>query len=122
MTSRANFMNRLHTESRTDPLTGLANRRTLYERIEIEMAHALRSETPLSVAMIDLDHFKDYNDRFGHVAGDTLLRSIAAVMVSNIRGQDLVARYGGEEFCLVMPETDLVGGHHLLDKLRARWP
>jgi diguanylate cyclase (GGDEF)-like protein len=82
------------------------------------MAHALRSETPLSVAMIDLDHFKHYNDQFGHVAGDTLLRSIAAVMVSNIRGQDLVARYGGEEFCLVMPDTDLVGGHHLLDQLR----
>ena len=68
--------------------------------------------------MIDLDHFKDYNDRYGHVAGDTVLRSIAAVMVSNIRGQDMVARYGGEEFCLVMPDTDLVGGHHLLDKLR----
>ena len=118
MTSRANFMSGLLTESRTDPLTGLANRQTLYERIEIEMAHALRSETPLSVAMIDLDHFKDYNERHGHVAGDTLLRSIAALMVSNIRGQDLVARYGGEEFCLVMPETDLVGGHHLLDKLR----
>jgi diguanylate cyclase (GGDEF)-like protein len=118
MNSRANFMNRLHTESRTDPLTGLANRRTLYERIEIEMAHALRRETPLSVAMIDLDHFKDYNDRYGHVAGDTLLRSIAALMVSNIRGQDLVARYGGEEFCLVMPDTDLLGAHHLLDKLR----
>jgi diguanylate cyclase (GGDEF)-like protein len=119
VTSRANFVNGLQAESRTDPLTGLANRRSLYERIEIEMAHALRSETPLSVAMIDLDHFKDYNDRFGHVAGDTLLRSIAAVMVSNTRGQDLVARYGGEEFCLVMPDTDLVGGHHLLDKLRA---
>ncbi len=54
------------------------------------------------------------------MAGDTLLRSIAALMVSNIRGQDLVARYGGEEFCLVMPDTDLVGGHHLLDKLRER--
>lgn len=119
VTSRANFVSGLHAESRTDPLTGLANRRSLYERIEIEMAHALRSETPLSVAMIDLDHFKNYNDRFGHVAGDTLLRSIAAVMVSNIRGQDLVARYGGEEFCLVMPDTDLVGGHHLLDKLRS---
>ncbi len=119
MTSRANFMSGLLTGNRTDPLTGLANRQTLYERIEIEMAHALRSETPLSVAMIDLDHFKDYNERHGHVAGDTLLRSIAALMVSNIRGQDLVARYGGEEFCLVMPETDLVGGHHLLDKLRS---
>ncbi len=118
VTSRANFVNGLQNESRTDPLTGLANRRSLFERIEVEMAHALRSETPLSIAMLDLDHFKDYNDRFGHVAGDTVLRSIAAVLVSNIRGQDMVARYGGEEFCLVMPETDLVGGHHLLDKLR----
>ncbi len=117
-TSRANFVHGLHTESRTDPLTGLANRRSLFERIEIEMAHALRADTPLSVAMIDLDHFKDYNDQYGHVAGDTVLRSIAAVMVSNIRGQDMVARYGGEEFCLVMPDTDLLGGHHLLDKLR----
>src|SRR6202034_1636148 len=75
MTSRANFVSGLQAESRTDPLTGLANRRCLYERIEIEMAHALRSETPLSVAMIDLDHFKEYNERYGHVAGDVLLRS-----------------------------------------------
>jgi diguanylate cyclase (GGDEF)-like protein len=119
VTSRVNFVSGLQTESRTDPLTGLANRRTLYERIQIEMEHALRSETPLSVAMIDLDHFKDYNARHGHVAGDTLLRSIAALLVSNIRGQDLVVRYGGEEFCLVMPDTDILGGHHLLDKLRA---
>jgi diguanylate cyclase (GGDEF)-like protein len=118
VSSRANFVCGLQAESRTDPLTGLANRRSLYERIEIEMAHALRNDTPLSVAMIDLDHFKQYNDRYGHVAGDTLLRSIAAVMVSNTRGQDLVARYGGEEFVLVMPDTDLVGGHHLLDQLR----
>jgi len=118
VTSRANFVSGLQAESRTDPLTGLANRRTLYERIEIEMEHALRSETPLTVAMVDLDHFKKYNDQFGHVAGDTLLRAIAALMVSNIRGQDLVVRYGGEEFCLVLPETDIVGGHHLLDKLR----
>ena len=118
VTSRANFVSGLHAESRTDPLTGLANRRSMFERIEMEMAHALRHETPLSVAMIDLDHFKLYNDEYGHVAGDTLLRSIAAVMVSNIRGQDLVARYGGEEFCLIMPDTDLVGGHHLLETLR----
>jgi diguanylate cyclase len=118
VTSRANFVSGLYAESRTDPLTGLANRRSLFERIEMEMAHALRHETPLSVAMIDLDHFKLYNDDNGHVAGDTLLRAIAAVMVSNIRGQDMVARYGGEEFCLVMPDTDLVGGHHLLETLR----
>ena len=118
VTSRANFVSGLHAESRTDPLTGLANRRSMYERIEMEMAHALRHETPLSMAMIDLDHFKLYNDEYGHVAGDTLLRSIAAVMVSNVRGQDMVARYGGEEFCLIMPDTDLVGGHHLLEILR----
>jgi diguanylate cyclase (GGDEF)-like protein len=117
-TSRANFVSGLQAESRTDPLTGLANRRTLYERIEIEMEHALRSDSPLTVAMVDLDHFKMYNDRFGHVAGDTMLRAVAALMVSNIRGQDLVVRYGGEEFCLVLPDTDIVGGHHLLDKLR----
>jgi diguanylate cyclase (GGDEF)-like protein len=118
ITSRANFVNGLHTESRTDPLTGLANRRSLMERIEMEMAHALRSESPLSVAMVDLDHFKEFNDTYGHVVGDTVLRSVAAMMVSNTRDQDLVARYGGEEFCLVLPETDLVGGHHILDHLR----
>jgi diguanylate cyclase (GGDEF)-like protein len=119
VTSRVNFVSGLQTQSRTDPLTGLANRRTLYERLQIEMEHALRTETPLSIAMIDLDHFKDYNDRNGHLAGDTLLRSIAALLVSNIRGQDLVVRFGGEEFCLVMPDTDIIGGHSLLDKLRA---
>jgi diguanylate cyclase (GGDEF)-like protein len=117
-TSRANFVYGLQNESRTDPLTGLANRRRLFERIEVEMAHALRADTPLTLAMIDLDHFKDFNDRFGHVAGDTVLRTVAAVMVSNVRGQDMVARYGGEEFCMVLPETDLVGAHHLLDSLR----
>ncbi|MGO8872256.1 MAG: diguanylate cyclase [Acidimicrobiales bacterium] len=117
-TTRANVVSGLHIESRTDPLTGLPNRRTLFERIQIEMNRALRYETPLSIAMIDLDHFKGYNDRFGHVAGDTVLRAIAALMVSNIRAQDLVVRYGGEEFCLVMPDTDILGGHHLLDKLR----
>jgi len=117
-TSRANFVYGLQNESRTDPLTGLANRRRLFERIDMEMAHALRSDTPLTLAMIDLDFFKDFNDRFGHVAGDTVLRTVAAVMVSNIRGQDMVARYGGEEFCMVLPETDLVGAHHLLDGLR----
>ena len=119
VTSRANFVNGLHTESRTDPLTGLANRRSLMERIEMEMAHALRSDTPLTLAMIDLDHFKDFNDRYGHVVGDTVLRSVAAMMVSNTRDQDLVTRYGGEEFCLVLPDTDLLGGHHLLDQLRS---
>ncbi len=118
VTSRANFVNGLHAESRTDPLTGLANRRSLMERLQMEMAHAIRAETPLSVAMIDLDHFKKFNDQYGHVVGDTVLRSMSAMMVSNTRDQDMIARYGGEEFCLVMPDTDLIGGHHLLEHLR----
>jgi len=119
ITSRANFVNGLHAESRADPLTGLPNRRSLMERIQMEMAHALRAETPLSVAMIDLDHFKEFNDRYGHVVGDTVLRSVSAMMVSNTRDQDLVVRYGGEEFCLVLPDTDLLGGQHILDQLRS---
>jgi diguanylate cyclase (GGDEF)-like protein len=118
-TNRINFASGLHEEMRTDPLTGLGNRRILFERIQIEMDRALRSEAPLSVAMLDLDHFKAFNEHHGHVAGDTVLRSLAAVMVSNLRRQDLVCRYGGEEFFLVMPDTDIVGGHHILDKLRA---
>jgi diguanylate cyclase (GGDEF)-like protein len=118
-TNRLNFATGLHEEIRTDPLTGLANRRILFERIQIEMDHALRSESPLSVAMLDLDHFREFNEQNGHSAGDTVLRSLAAVMVSNVRRQDLVCRYGGEEFFLVMPDTDIVGGHHILDKLRA---
>lgn len=117
-TSRANFISGLRAESRTDPLTGLANRRSMMERIEIEMARAMRSDTPLSLAMVDLDHFKKFNDEFGHVAGDTVLRSVSAVLVSNVRSQDMVARYGGEEFCLILPETDIEGAHHLLDELR----
>ncbi len=117
-TSRANFISGLRAESRTDPLTGLANRRSMMERIEIEMARAMRSDTPLSLAMVDLDYFKRFNDQFGHVAGDTVLRSVAAVLVSNVRSQDMVARYGGEEFCLILPDTDIEGAHHLLDELR----
>ncbi|MGD0882415.1 MAG: GGDEF domain-containing protein, partial [Acidimicrobiales bacterium] len=119
VTSRINFVNGLHTESRTDPLTGLANRRSLLERIELEMTHALRAQTPLSVALIDLDHFTEFNDRFGRAIGDNVLRSVAAMMTSNTRDQDTVARYGGEEFCMVLPDTDLAGAYHLLDQLRS---
>ncbi|HUY65901.1 MAG TPA: GGDEF domain-containing protein [Acidimicrobiales bacterium] len=118
VSNRANCLAALEVEDRTDLLTGLGGRRILFERIQIEMDHAIRSESPLSVAMIDLDHFKQYNERHGSVAGDTVLRAIAALMVSNVRRQDLVVRYGGEEFFLVMPDTDILGGHHLLDKLR----
>jgi diguanylate cyclase (GGDEF)-like protein len=103
----------------TDELTGLANRRRLFESLEHELARARRSGRPLSVAMIDLDHFKRYNDSFGHTAGDDLLRRFALRMARRVRAQDLVARYGGEEFCLVLPETETEGAMDLVDGLRA---
>jgi diguanylate cyclase (GGDEF)-like protein len=117
-TSRANFISGLRAESRTDTLTGLPNARSMTERIEIEMSRALRTDTSLSLAILDLDHFSQFNDEHGPVAGDNVLRSLAACIISNVRAQDLVARSGGEEFCLILPETDIEGGHHVLEALR----
>jgi len=102
----------------TDELTGLPNRRRLYEALHREAARSRRSRTSLSVAMLDLDNFKAYNDRFGHAAGDHLLRLFSERTVSRLRGQDLIARYGGEEFCLVLPETESAGAAELVDALR----
>ena len=104
----------------TDELTGLANRRRLFEVLEREMSRARRSRLPLSVAMIDLDHFKRYNDTFGHAAGDALLQHFALRTTSRVRAQDLLSRYGGEEFCLVLPETDLEGATSLVEGLRKK--
>ena len=117
--ARVAFVAGLRHESRTDALTGLANRRTLGERLGFELARAGRSASPLAVAMVDLDHFKAYNDTHGHVAGDTVLRTIGALLASHVRGQDLAARYGGEEFCLLLPDTGARGASALLDALRA---
>ena len=118
VSSRAAFVANLRLESMTDPLTGLANRRSLVERLSGDIARASRSGLPVSVAMVDLDRFKRYNDRHGHLAGDTVLRAVAALMVSKLRRQDLVARYGGEEFCLVFPDTDLRNAVPLVDAIR----
>ena len=104
--------------SLTDALTGLANRRMLEERSESELANALASDTDLSVAMIDIDLFKQYNDTFGHLAGDVLLRRLADSMVQRLRKQDLIARYGGEEFCIILPNTDLDNAYQVIDALR----
>ncbi len=93
MTNRAGFVTKLQSESRTDPLTGVANRRALLEHMEDEMGRATRIHRPLSLAMIDLDEFKRYNDTNGHVAGDTALRTLAASMAASVRASDLVARY-----------------------------
>jgi diguanylate cyclase (GGDEF)-like protein/PAS domain S-box-containing protein len=102
----------------TDPLTGIANRRCLDDRLEIEWRRAVRTRQPLSVLLIDIDHFKDLNDGFGHVTADRALVSIASGL-SNLarRSSDLAARYGGDEFVMVLPETGPDGAETLARQL-----
>ena len=103
----------------SDPLTGAANRRGLGERIEYEVLRHARQKHRFAIVMIDLDGFKGVNDRFGHPAGDELLRDVAASLREAVRDQDTVARLGGDEFCVLAPETDSAGGAHLADRVTA---
>ena len=98
---------RLEQLSATDPLTGLANRRQLEYVLDTEWTKLGDKQRPLAVAMIDIDHFKKYNDHYGHQLGDRCLQRIAAALVSTVRETDVTARYGGEEFTFVLPGTDL---------------
>ncbi len=105
-----------------DPLTGATNRRGLEEAIPVEFSRAQRSEEPLAIVMIDLDHFKRYNDRRGHPAGDALLRGAAHAWRKQLRPTDMLVRYGGEEFTLVLPSTNADQAAQLVDRLRALVP
>ncbi|WP_371370488.1 diguanylate cyclase [Pseudomonas sp. QL9] len=103
----------------SDGLTGLSNRRHFDEYLEMEWRRALREQSQLSLLLIDVDHFKDYNDTFGHVAGDEALRQVAgALRESCSRSSDLPARYGGEEFAIILPGTSPGGARLLAEKLR----
>ncbi|POF40643.1 deoxyribonuclease [Pseudomonas laurylsulfativorans] len=103
----------------TDALTGVANRRSLDQALRHEWFRAQRSGKPLSLLMIDADHFKAFNDRHGHQAGDEALRALAEVINTNVhRTTDLVARYGGEEFSVVLAETDSEGAKQIAEKIR----
>lgn len=107
------------TEVRTDPLTGIRNRRGLEEALSISMAMRLRYEQPFAITIFDVDHFKEVNDTHGHLAGDQALREVAHKLDELARETDIVARYGGEEFIVIMPQTDLVGATVFSDRLRA---
>lgn len=111
---------RLTVLSGSDPLTGLANRRSFDAALEHSLARAGRSGRPLSLLMIDVDHFKNFNDRFGHLCGDACLKMVAAAVAHHAhRPDDLAARFGGEEFALILPDTDSQGAATIAEGVRA---
>ena len=115
---RVSLLEQLELAARTDALTGLANRRVLDEVLERELKRAKRSSIPLSVAIIDIDHFKRYNDQHGHQAGDRLLREAATAWRAQLRDSDTLARYGGEEFVAVLPACSNEDCVALIERLR----
>jgi diguanylate cyclase (GGDEF)-like protein len=110
----------LRAQSTKDPLTGLYNRRYLQEMLDREIRRAIRSEQALGILMLDLDHFKKFNDTFGHEAGDAVLRETGSFLVRSIRAEDFVCRYGGEEFVVVLPTADLRAAEARAQRIRAK--
>ena len=108
--------------ARVDELTGLPNRRAWSVELPAAIERARRDQQPLSVAMIDLDHFKRFNDEYGHQAGDRLLKGAAAVWTEQLRAADHLARYGGEEFIVLLPSANAELGHMVLQRLHAATP
>ncbi|MCO5732148.1 diguanylate cyclase [Rhizobium sp. SSA_523] len=114
------LMKELRHQATTDSLTGLGNRRWLGERIGEEQSRALRQNEDVSVILFDLDHFKDINDRYGHVVGDRVLMSVGEVVRDSIRPYDLAARVGGEEFCVILPRTTVAEAAAIAERIRAK--
>jgi diguanylate cyclase (GGDEF)-like protein len=109
---------RLSTLANTDDLTGLYNHRHFYQRLEDEFKRAERYNSDLGLILLDLDHFKNVNDTFGHQRGDAVLKELASVLVRTVRETDLVARYGGEEFAVLLPETGMAGAFRQAERMR----
>jgi len=107
-------------EARTDALTGLANRKYLDTFIGMAIRDAVESGESLTLLMADVDHFKNFNDTYGHQLGDQVLKVVANILAENSKGRDLAARYGGEEFCLVLPDTSLENAIIVANKMRER--
>lgn len=110
---------RIRHESLTDPLTGLKNRRAFDKEIVQMHAAASISKEPLSVLLVDIDHFKNVNDTHGHLLGDCVIKRVAQWLMESVRGKDLIARFGGEEFVLILPETDLRGAAAVAENIRS---
>ncbi|MGI9304083.1 MAG: GGDEF domain-containing protein [Gammaproteobacteria bacterium] len=114
----AHYHEEIYRLTTTDALTNTSNKRYFMEYLASEISRAQRYGRVLSLALFDIDHFKRVNDNYGHVAGDYVLRELAALLVANLRSEDLLARYGGEEFAIVLPETNARTAHRVCEKLR----
>ena len=102
----------------TDPLTGLQNRRSLFELGRVEFSRAYRMNRPFCCMMLDIDHFKQVNDNYGHPIGDEVLQEFATRCKNSVRAVDLIGRYGGEELIILLPETDRETALHVAERLR----
>jgi diguanylate cyclase (GGDEF)-like protein len=109
----------LRNQSIRDPLTGLFNRRYMEESLARELHRAARKDRKVALIMIDVDHFKDFNDTFGHQAGDMLMQELAGTLKSRVRASDIACRYGGEEFVLILSEADADGASSCMEQVRA---
>jgi diguanylate cyclase (GGDEF)-like protein len=114
----ADFLEEIHRLTIIDALTGIHNKRYFLEFLDRELARCNRYHRPLGLILFDLDHFKDVNDRFGHLAGDFTLRDVAGCVKKAVRKEELLARYGGEEFALVLCETDPAGAVQAAERIR----
>jgi diguanylate cyclase (GGDEF)-like protein len=117
--SHAELVRQLEHLSLSDPLTGLGNRRAFDEALAAELSRARRTGTPLGLVMLDVDHFKRFNDRHGHQAGDDALVSVARVLNEVARAEDRACRIGGEEFAVLLPGGDEAAAHALAERIRA---
>jgi diguanylate cyclase (GGDEF)-like protein len=114
------YIREIEKFGKTDVLTGLPNRRSFNEQINIEWSRAMREKEPLSVLMIDIDDFKQYNDKHGHLQGDVLLQTIAGVFLKSVeRSVDFIARWGGEEFIILLPNAELGEAVKVAERVRA---
>lgn len=118
LTEYKRLQTHLESMANTDSLTGLSNRQAFLHRAEKEFSRARRYARMLSVVMIDVDHFKTINDRYGHGVGDEVLRQVSAICQCSLRGSDLLGRIGGEEFVLLLPDTPLANAIYVAERMR----
>lgn len=118
LTAHKKLQSELESLATTDSLTGLANRQAFLHRAEKEFLRAQRFSRPLSVVMIDIDHFKPINDHHGHAVGDAVLQQMTAICQSSLRGSDFMGRIGGEEFALLLPDTPMANAMYVAERMR----